>query len=222
MEQQVIAVRHGQSVANAAFAIADRTGVEPVDLPARDADVTLTEVGRTQSLAVGRWLAALPAAERPRVVRSSVFVRARETTELALAAFDPPPRLYLDERLRDRDMGAFELLTAGAIRRRFADESARRDRVGDLFYRPPGGESLSDVAMRIRGVLAELDDGCTLIVGHDAVVLMLRYVLEELSEDELRAVVRDDPVRNSAVTRWRRCTGRWTLVDYNRVDHLAG
>jgi broad specificity phosphatase PhoE len=219
MERRIIAVRHGESVANAAFAIADRTGVEPADMPARDADVTLTAVGRAQSLAVGRWLASV---ERPRVVRSSVFVRARETAELALRAFDPPPPLYLDERLRDRDMGAFELLTAGAIRRRFPEESARRDRVGDLFYRPPGGESLSDVAMRIRGVLAELDDDCALIVAHDAVVLMLRYVLEGLNEDALRAVVRDDPVRNSSVTRWRLRAGRWELVDYNRIDHLTG
>ncbi|WP_163512877.1 histidine phosphatase family protein [Fodinicola acaciae] len=221
MERQVIAVRHGESAANAAFAIADRTGVEPTGLPPRDADVVLTETGRRQSLALGRWLAGLPSGERPQVIRSSVFVRARATAELISEAFTPAPPLSLDERLRDRDMGAFELLTAGAIRRRFPQESARRDRVGDLFYRPPGGESLADVGIRVRGVLAELDDHRTLIVAHDAVVLMLRYVLEGLSEDDLRSVVRDDPVRNSSVTRWRRRGDRWELLDYNRLDHLG-
>ncbi|GAA1676429.1 histidine phosphatase family protein [Fodinicola feengrottensis] len=225
--REIIAVRHGQSEANAAFGLADRTGVEPVGMPDRDADVLLTETGRGQSAALGRWLGTLPPSRQPQLVYCSVFRRAQQTAELALAALaesgGPAVPTVPDERLRDRDMGQFELLTAAAIRRRFPAESARRDRLGDLYYRPPGGESLADVAFRMRAVLTDIrrrPERCVLLVGHDAVVLMLRYVLEGLDERELRTVIRDNPVRNTSVTRWRDKGDECRLVDYNLCDHL--
>jgi broad specificity phosphatase PhoE len=225
--REIIAVRHGESVANAAFSRADRTGVEPVGMPDRDADVELTDTGRQQSVALGRWLAKLPSNRLPQVAYSSVFLRAQLTTELVLTtladAGGPVVPTVLDERLRDRDMGQFELLTAAGIRRRYPAESARRDRIGDLYYRPPGGESLADVALRVRAVLADLahcPEQRVLIVGHDAVVLMLRYTIDNLTEPDLRAVIRDNPVRNTSVTRWCCQADGFHLVDYNLVDHL--
>ena len=36
----------------------------------------------------------------------------------------------------------------------YPDEAKRRDLLGKFYYRPPGGESWADVALRIRSVLA--------------------------------------------------------------------
>ena len=113
------------------------------------------------------------------------------------------------------------MLTSAAIRQRFPEETERRSRVGDFYYRPPGGESFPDVALRVRGFLADLEraDAAArvLVVAHDSVVTMLRYVLEGLTEGDLREV---EAVRNASVTRWSRENGRMRLVHYNRTDHL--
>ena len=60
-----------------------------------------------------------------------------------------------------------------------------------------------------------------MIVAHDAVVLLLRYICERLSEQQVLAVQSDSPVRNGSITRLVRGPDRgWTLTDYNDVRHL--
>jgi 2,3-bisphosphoglycerate-dependent phosphoglycerate mutase len=215
--QWLTAVRHGESTANAAFADAERTDAERtgaertgaasavVDGP--DHAVPLTPLGRGQSAALGRRLAALPPGEIPDLVLCSPYARARETL-LALGERFACAAMY-DERLRDRDMGVLDLMTAQAVRRRHPEEHARRKRLGELYYRPPGGESLADVALRLRSLLAEPLSGSVLLVVHDAVVQMLRYVLD--------GELMPDPVANASVTRWRRVEGRLRLMEWNTV-----
>ena len=61
--------------------------------------------------------------------------------------------------------------------------------LGKLFYRPPGGESWADIALRIRSFLRDLDDnsahGTALVGTHDAVIFLFRYVIEGLDEPRL-------------------------------------
>ncbi|WP_412543227.1 histidine phosphatase family protein [Longispora sp. K20-0274] len=222
---EIVAVRHGQSAANAAFEEADATGTEVEGLPDRDADVALSPAGRAQSAALGRWLAALRADRAPDVVYCSPYLRARQTWALAAGGRDERP-VRVDERLRDREMGQLELLNAVTIARRFPEEARRRERLGDFYHRPLGGESLADVALRLRSFLADLDRAepgrRVLLVTHDAVVLMLRYLTEGLDEAELRELMRAGTVRNAAVNRWEATTGRLRLVEFGRSDHLDG
>lgn len=213
----LVVVRHGQSVANVAFAEAEVSGGDAVDVGLRDADIVLSPLGRQQSSALGRaWRKHVV----PEVVCCSPYVRARETwqvaaTELTSAA----PRAVVDERLRDREMGHFELLAPSTIRRRFPDEARRRTELGEFYYRPPGGESLADVALRLRSFLRDLDlTRRTLIVTHDAVVLMLRYITESLTEDEILRVA---PVANASMTSWTVSKGVLRLDAYNDISHLA-
>ena len=135
------------------------------------------------------------------------------------------PAAALDERLRDRAMGELELMTTAMIVERFPAEAARRAGAGEFRYRPPGGESFLDIAARLRTLLYDLDASHpgerVLLVAHDAVVLMLRQLVEELSLDEL-AVVAGEPVVNASVTRFDGRTGRLLLVEYNVTTHLAG
>lgn len=218
-------VRHGQSTANVAFAAADAAGSSDAGVTGRDRDIPLSPLGRVQAAAVGRRLARLPAGRRPQVVVCSPYRRARQTWQVAAAeagaagAHLPAPRF--DDRLRDRVMGDLELLTAVAIAERFPAEAAQRRESGEFHYRPPGGESLLDVADRLAPLLADLHrenaGRRVLLVAHDAVVLMLRYLIERLSLDELRATVAAGPVENASFTSWTGTGNRMVLVEYNRV-----
>jgi broad specificity phosphatase PhoE len=214
---ELIAVRHGESEANVAFPRAAAAGSEETGLTGPDSTVDLTDHGRAQATAVGRWLASRPA---PDAVLTSPYRRARETTRLALTGTSTVD-VRVDERLRDREWGALEMLTLAAVRRRFPEELRRWQFLGDFRYRPPGGESMADVALRIRSLLADLTlrhaGQRVLVVGHDSTVAMLRLAIEDRSEEDPV-----DPIRNASVTRWVAAGGRLTLAEFNGVAHLGG
>lgn len=223
---QLILVRHGQSEGNVAAEAAQRDGLERIDVPARDPDVTLSETGREQATAVGRWLAALAEDERPEVVWTSPYRRARETAEIALEVGGLDLDQRVDERLRDRDMGVTDMLTAAGIRAAYPEEAERRDWLGKFYYRPPGGESWADVALRVRAVLTDLattEHQRVLVTGHDVVLLLFCYVAEGLDEEQVLARARDNALGNAAICRLRSnpdsATG-WDVTDYNVDDHL--
>jgi probable phosphoglycerate mutase len=226
MVAELILVRHGQSLANVAFAAADADGLMEVAVSGRDAEVPLTETGEEQAAALGRWLAALPAERRPQVVITSPYLRARETWRIAAEASGLDlPAPTTDDRLVDRLMGDLELLTRAAIAARFPDEAGRRATAGEFEYTPPGGESFADIAVRLRSFLDDLHDRHpgerVIVVAHDAVVLMMRAVIEELGWDEvLRVEEESGNVRNASITRFDAASGVLKLDRYNVIDHL--
>ncbi len=206
---ELILIRHGESTGNLARAAALRAGAEVIDLPGREADIPLSPHGREQALRVGRWLAER---EPPSLIVSSPYLRALETVRLATGSRD----IKLDERLRDRDMGAFYRLTAPGIRARFPEEWRRLREEGKFYHRPPGGECWADIALRVRSLLRDLpQDGRVLISSHDAVILLFAYVLEGLTEAELMELERAT-VANCSVSYWR--DGERLI--FNDVSHL--
>jgi broad specificity phosphatase PhoE len=218
-------VRHGESMGNVADAQAHATGAGRLELDVRDPDVDLSDTGRDQARALGRFLSDLPRDERPTAVVSSPFTRARATAELAAESLDLPVRL--DERLRERDFGAFDGMTGAGIREQYPEEARRRQLLGKFYYRPPGGESWSDVALRIRSVLATealpYDGERLLVVAHQAVIMVFRYVLEGLDEQRLLEIDRAEQIANASLTRYQRDgSGAWELRAFNSVDHLIG
>ncbi|MFE5477541.1 MULTISPECIES: histidine phosphatase family protein [unclassified Nocardia] len=219
------AVRHAQSEANVWFS---DPATEQRPMRGTDSAVELTTHGQWQARCLGDWLAGLAGTQRPTLVVCSPYLRTRVTwAVMAEAAASRnrhlhPIRTLVDERLRDREMGVFELHPYRAIRRRAPEEGLRRELVGNWVYRPPGGESLADVALRVRSFLDELDVVAAgeqvLVVTHDAVVVSLRYIL-----DGLGAPVPDslEPVPNASVSQWRREGPRLALRVWGSVDHLA-
>ncbi|WP_327105264.1 histidine phosphatase family protein [Nonomuraea glycinis] len=219
---RIVAVRHGESEANVAYR---QAGDDPLVYARGDDEVTLTGVGRTQAAALGRLLAALPAAETPELVWCSPYLRARETWAVARETWGAGALpLMVDERLRDREWGLLAPYNEAAIERRFPEELARLRAEGEYRYRPPQGESFADVAARLRDLLTDLRARArgqrVLIVAHDSVVLVLRHVIAEAPDTELAALAEFAPILNASVSTWHATDGRLTLLHYNTVHHL--
>ncbi|MDT4928833.1 MAG: 2,3-bisphosphoglycerate-dependent phosphoglycerate mutase [Pseudonocardiales bacterium] len=226
----LILVRHGESLGNVAREGAEAVQAQVIDIEQRDPDVDLTRRGESQAAALGRWLADVSAETPIRSAWSSPYVRAVRTCEIAVEQAGLAINPHLDERLRDRELGILDLLTWGGVLARYPEEAERRRHLGKMYYRPPGGESWSDVALRLRSFLADRErtedverPGADLIVTHDAVILLMRYVLEELTERELLDLAAHQSVGNASVTwltRSDRAAG-WELTTFGANDHLS-
>ncbi|WP_084957898.1 histidine phosphatase family protein [Thermoactinospora rubra] len=220
---RIVAVRHGQSEANLAY---EQSHGTPLVYERGDEEVTLTELGRAQAAALGRFLAALPPGEAPEVVWCSPYRRALDTWAVAGRAWGAELPLHVDARLRDREMGRLARLNRAAIGERFPEELARWRAAGEYGYRPPGGESFGDVAVRLREFWGELrvraDGRRVLIVAHDSVVLILRHVIAGTPDAELAAIAVHGPIRNASVSTWGPVDGRLEVVAFNEVAHLDG
>ena len=204
--ERVWLVRHGQSQGNVARNAADEVGAHEIDIEMRDVDVPLSGLGEKQAEAAGRWFAALPRDERPEIILSSSYVRARQTAKIICdqgALAGGSARTIIDERLREREFGIFDRLTTAGIRHRFPEEAAHRRRLGKFYHRPPGGESWADVILRLRSMLNTINlqhcDKRVLIVCHQVVVLCFRYILEELDEGQILDIDRQSEVLNCGI-----------------------
>ncbi len=223
-------VRHGQSAGNVAADAAHVAGAARIDLDMRDCDVPLSALGHEQAAAVGRWFAALPADARPAVIVASPFVRARQTAAAiadALAAADPDRTdgLRNDERLREREFGILDRLTRAGVTQLYPDQAAALTMLGKFYHRPPGGESWTDVILRLRALLDTITlhhaGQRVLIVAHQVVVLCLRYILESLDEAAILAIDAAGDVANCSVTEYDFAERTPRLLRYNFVAPVA-
>ncbi len=144
----IVLVRHGQSVANAEGRLVGR------------ADPALTDLGRSQAVACGALLAreAQRAGRPPARLLTSPLTRARDTAAALAACYRSElggsPDVEVDERLIELDYGALDLEPIEAVPA--ATWAAWRS---DAGFRPPGGETLLELAERVQLLLAELPGG---------------------------------------------------------------
>ncbi|MGN2641257.1 histidine phosphatase family protein [Nocardia takedensis] len=214
------AARHGQSTTNAGLRPAT-----PAD--ADDMAIALTDLGASQAAALGVRLAALAPDRRPDWVLCSPYPRARRTWRIAeeqlAAAGVPLPDVETDPRLYDRFRGDHSHLPASVVRANHPEEAAA-EAADPLGYRPPGGESFRDVADRLRAVVDRVDRDTrhrtVLIMAHDAVVLMLRHLLEHHSDAEILAIAADGLAGNASLTSWSRTESGFRLLAYDDRAHL--
>ena len=224
---ELLLIRHGESEGNVAATDARMAGAEVIAVPARDADVNLSGTGQDQAKALGAALARIAEEFRPDAVVSSPYARAFQTAEIAVEAAGWTVEVQLDERLRDRELGILDRLTRLGVEKRYPEEAERREWLGKMYYRPPGGESWADVALRLRSVLDELNNlgsgHRVMLVCHDALIMLFRYVLEGMTEKELLDLAASTSVLNASITRFVRPAGEgpWTLESFNVADHLT-
>lgn len=202
-------VRHGESAGNVARDAAHAGRLARIDIQHRDVDVPLSPLGEQQSASLGRWFAAMPAGERPDVLLVSPYLRARQTAGAIVEVGGLAPDAaspVADERLREKEFGILDRLTRWGIEQEHPEQAELRRLVGKFYHRPPGGESWCDVILRLRSALdtISLHHGGrrVLIVGHQVVVLCLRYLLEDLDEEGILAIDREGDVPNCGVTEY--------------------
>lgn len=203
--------RHGQSAGNVARDAAESAGLALIDIEFRDIDTPLSDLGVEQSRALGRWFAGLPAHERPQVVLSSPYVRARETARLIMEEAGwragEDVRWRVDERLREKEFGILDRLTKHGIKQKHPELDSQRTHVGKFYFRPPGGESWCDVILRLRSltemVTREHAGERVLVVAHQVIVNCLRYLVENLDEAQILAIDRLGDVPNCSITSYR-------------------
>ena len=207
-------VRHGESAGNVAAEAARKAGLPMIQIATRDVDVPLSHRGEEQAAALGRWFASLPPSQRPTVVLTSPYVRARRTAEIIRGAGgteDPDEELVIDERLREREFGVLDRLTMVGVQQRFPEQYEQRRRLGKFYHRPPGGESWCDVVLRLRSALDTVNlhyaRERVLVVCHEVVVLCLRYLLECMTEEQILAIERAHDVANCGVTSYEFARG---------------
>jgi len=229
---RVWVVRHGESAGNVARDLADAAGHAVIDIEARDVDVPLSKLGEEQSRALGRWFGTMNRAERPNVVLCSPYLRAIQTAQILKAEgglVEELSKFNIDERLREKEFGILDRLTRLGIEQKHAEQADFRLRLGKFYHRPPGGESWCDVILRLRSVLdtVSLHYGGkrVLIVGHQVVVLCMRYLLENMDEKAILTIDAEGDVANCGVTEYRfqaesHGSGRLELERYNFVAPL--
>jgi probable phosphoglycerate mutase len=226
-------VRHGQSAGNVARDAADAAGLARIDIPHRDVDVPLSELGERQSAALGRWFSSQAEAFRPDVVMTSPYLRAQLTGKLIQkqggVSLSQSEAFVVDERLREKEFGILDRLTRAGITEFHPEQAAFRQLLGKFYHRPPGGESWCDVILRLRSALDTISlhysTRRVLILTHQVVVLCMRYLLEHLTEEAILAIDREGDVANCAITEYRfdptaGADGGLVLERYNFVSPL--
>lgn len=225
-------VRHGESAGNVARDEAHRSGAARIAVPGRDVDVPLSPLGEEQSRSLGRWFGGMAEDQRPEVVLCSPYRRARQTAALIHDAGGlpvAPEDFVIDERLREKEFGVLDGLTTRGIRDVMPEQAEFRRLLGKFYHRPPGGESWCDVILRLRSALDTISlhhaGQRVIVVGHQVVVLCMRYLLENMTEEAILAVDREGDVPNCGITEYRfdrdsGSRGSLRLARYNFVAPL--
>lgn len=194
-------LRHAESEANADKWLSGRC------------DVVLTEAGREQARLAGAELQALPFVR----AYSSDLRRAFETAQIALHGHPAP--LLLSPALRERCGGHWTGHAIEGLRARGLDACLRT-----WWERPPGGESLLDVARRTISWIATIDDGRdTLLVTHGALMRAVFCVVDGRSREDVAEV----RLENCALITYELPAGVWArwsreLEDEHRDGEAMG
>jgi len=186
---RLILIRHGESVANAQR----RFTYGPFE--------PLTARGRAEAIAIA---ALMRARFDPVALYASPFVRALETAQEVGRMLGLLPRAV--EELREQDFG----MLRGRPYAEYGMEPAAQG-LGRWSHRPPGGETLEEVARRAGAALQAIARAHVgeevIIVSHGGVMAALRGFVAGRFEEA------PAPTRNAAgyVVHYR--AGRWILSD---------
>ena len=152
---RLVLIRHGESEGNR-----DRIFTHTPEVP-------LTDAGHAQVRAAAEWVAAR---YRPVAVVSSPFLRARQTA--AILAERLALAVRVEEELREQSFGELAGQPYAALR-----DSSDYDLARYWLWRPPGGETLLEVAARAGAALDRVAAGAAgndvVVVSHGGVMMAL-------------------------------------------------
>ncbi|WP_030237235.1 MULTISPECIES: histidine phosphatase family protein [unclassified Streptomyces] len=186
MTTTLLLARHGQTVWHAENRYA---GVS---------DIALTDTGRAQAEALGRWAAAHPVD----AIWTSPLSRAAATAEPACRALGLTPQR--EPGLRECDFGVVEGRTLAEFETEDPEWAAafRADPVANAF---PGAEDPTAAAARgvraLRDIAAAHPGGRVLVVAHNTLLRLVLCTLLSIPAREYRRVL--PRLRNAAISELR-------------------
>lgn len=189
MPRDLILVRHGLAEGNQAY-LEEKRGnsalFSPKFLETHESQWRLTSRGREQAQAAGEWIKKNVSYFFGAYLCSE-YVRAIETA----AHLDLPHAVWTrNVFLRERNFGKLSRLSYSERARQFEAQLKLRQR--DAFYwKPPFGESLADVALRVDYILDQLSDtflqpSSAIIVTHFHVMQVFRTRIEMISQSDFK------------------------------------
>lgn len=218
MPKNYLLIRHGESEGNVAVE-ASKRGDD--SFYANENFVTtpgtqwrLTPTGILQANAIGAWVAAhVPKPDRYYV---SPYVRTRMT---AAQLHLPEAEWRINRAYREREWGEIETISKQAFERDYRI-SARLKKHNPLYWCPPGGESIADVAEnRVRNILdtlhRECEDQTVVAVTHGENMWAHRLMLERWNDETFELI---DSHPNNKI---HNCQLFWySREDDHRLTHL--
>ena len=187
--EELVLLRHGESEGNVAYerSVAGDHSLYSGDFLERHSALwRLTEKGEDQAKVAGEWIRNNLMETNFDCHYTSEYVRAMETAGLLGL---PNARWRPEVMLRERDWGEYDLRSQQERREAFKDYETRRRRES-LFWAPPGGESLAQVAQRVDAFLMFVNrrfaDGRVIITCHGELMWAFRLRFERLSQLKYR------------------------------------
>lgn len=206
----LVLVRHGQSERNAAMRLSEAGN--NVALPEEfftrhTASARLTDRGRLQAQMAGEFLRTEFPQGFDRHITSE-YIRAIETAGLLAL---PNAEWYLEPYLVERDWGEVHNCTVAERDVKYRNE-LQCWRAEPLFWRPPRGESMSELCLRQDRVMDTLhrcsDKQSAVLVCHGEVMWAFRIRIERLSQGRFRELVfsdrKEDAVYNCQIIHYTR------------------
>lgn len=214
MPLDMYVIRHGQSEANVivqAGEHGDNSLFTQDNVTVPDRSWRLTATGRKQADCIGKWLVSQqPLFDRYLV---SPYVRTRETA----ATMALPKAKWEETRvLRERSWGEISTITQDDFRNNYPRNWMFK-RTDPLYWRPPAGESIADVAEdRVHNLLTSLnrraESESVVIVTHGDFMQALMLTLEDISDEEF--------LHRNGNYDWR--ITNCTCLHYSRRDPVSG
>ncbi|MEK7151788.1 MAG: histidine phosphatase family protein [Patescibacteria group bacterium] len=203
----LVLVRHGLSIYNEERELINRGVLQQYSSKIkslRNADIPLSAKGKIQAQKTGVFLAKKFG--HFDTIFASPFKRAVVTAKIISKSL-PKTDLVIEERIREKEFGISDGLTQDEIKAIFPYEYTRKLKEKKYYYRPIGGESYTDVNLRIWSFLNTLvrenQKKNILIVSHSAVMLCFRKLLEKLSEKQVLDISKNDDVKNCAIISYK-------------------
>ncbi|MBT1166862.1 histidine phosphatase family protein [Bifidobacterium simiarum] len=214
MPLDLYVIRHGESEANV-IVEAGQQGDDSLytqdNVTVPDRSWRLTATGRKQADCIGRWLVSQQQLFDRYLV--SPYVRTRETA----ATMALPKAKWEETRvLRERSWGEISTVTQQVFRDNYPRNWMFK-RTDPLYWRPPAGESIADVAEdRVHNLLTSLNRRAeaesVVAVSHGDFMLALMLTLEDISDEEF--------LRRSDSDEWK--ITNCTCFHYSRRDPNTG
>jgi broad specificity phosphatase PhoE len=223
MPKNLFLIRHGESEGN----LVNKKFIETGDtslfsenfLNLHESQYNLTEKGIEQAKLTGKWLR-----ENNLISFDRMLVSNNNRAMQTAAYLDlQNPQWMIDFNLRERENGLFNLINKT---QRFAN-CVNQEKFHDsqpFLFRPPQGESMADVAQRIKIILNTLARECdgkdVIIVCHGHVIRTFRIIIEHMSLSQSNEYLNTEEawgrVPNCAIIHYTRLADNSVTEYFNR------